>query len=176
MTTFFIGDTHFGHTNILTFEAQHRPFYSVEEMNETLVDNWNKVVTKQDKVWHLGDAVFGAQNAHYLGRLNGQKYLIMGNHDTLDMQTYLKYFGKVYGAKSICVSKEVKIILTHIPTHTNQFSSRFRLNIHGHLHSKFVMDTHKKEVEDMRYFNCSCERIELKPIALDEILLEKGLA
>lgn len=173
-TTFFIGDTHFGHTNILKFEPEHRPFATIEEMNETLVDNWNKVVSKNDTVWHLGDAVFGAQNAWYLGRLNGNKKLIMGNHDTLDMNTYLKYFNKIYGAKSIYLSKETKIILTHLPVHTNQLEYRFKLNIHGHSHSKVVMYSDGVG-EDLRYFNASCERTGLKPISMDEILIMRGL-
>jgi calcineurin-like phosphoesterase family protein len=52
-------------------------------MDETLINNWNKVVDKEDVVFHLGDfAVGGAASwSNLLQRLNGKVYLIMGNHD-----------------------------------------------------------------------------------------------
>lgn len=52
-------------------------------MNEALIDNWNSVVRPEDKVYHLGDACMGNINESLklIGRLNGQKWLIPGNHD-----------------------------------------------------------------------------------------------
>ncbi|MBC8421888.1 MAG: metallophosphoesterase family protein [Pelagibacteraceae bacterium] len=74
-------DTHFGHGNIIKF--CNRPFGSVEEMNETLINNWNSTVNPDDEVYHLGD--FGWKdnklNLEILRRLNGTKYLLRGNHD-----------------------------------------------------------------------------------------------
>ena len=163
MTTFFIGDTHFGHENILKFEAEHRPFNTVVEMNEAIVERWNKVVNPKDTVWHLGDVVFGMDNLKYLGRLNGNKKLIMGNHDGLNMTEYLKYFNRVFGCAKVYYGHgKVRAILSHIPVHPQQMESRFHLNIHGHLHSK--------SLNDNRYFNVSCERNNLTPISLHEIM------
>lgn len=51
--TFFTSDTHFGHANIIRFCK--RPFENVEEMNEALIENWNKVVSDDDTVFHLGE-------------------------------------------------------------------------------------------------------------------------
>lgn len=81
MTTFFTSDTHFGHARII--ELSGRPFSSVEEMNETMVERWNAVVGTSDIVYHLGDAVMGLfeDNVKYLGQLNGTKFLVPGNHD-----------------------------------------------------------------------------------------------
>lgn len=53
---FFTSDTHFWHENIIKF--CNRPFSSVEEMNDTIIENWNKVVGENDIVFHLGDFVF----------------------------------------------------------------------------------------------------------------------
>ena len=60
--TSFIGDHHFFHKNILEYEPIARPFASVEEMNEAMVERWNSVVKPYDKVYHLGDFCFGRGN------------------------------------------------------------------------------------------------------------------
>jgi calcineurin-like phosphoesterase family protein len=80
MNTFFTSDTHFGHANIIRYCK--RPFASVEEMDNTLIHNWNAVVRPEDTVYHLGDfAVGGGPAAPYLRRLNGTIYFCLGNHD-----------------------------------------------------------------------------------------------
>lgn len=78
---FFTSDTHWGHFNILKF--CDRPWPTVEEMDEALINNWNSVVGKNDIVFHLGDFAF-APNWRWkeiLSRLNGEIHLIIGNHD-----------------------------------------------------------------------------------------------
>ena len=55
--TFVIADPHFGDPNIIKFE--NRPFPSVEEMDQTLIDNWNyRVEEPDDTVYVLGDFSF----------------------------------------------------------------------------------------------------------------------
>jgi len=85
MTTFFTSDTHWGHARINALSG--RPFTSVEQMDEALVENWNSVVGPEDEVWHLGDYALGdrARGLGYLSRLNGTKYLVAGNHDKCSM-------------------------------------------------------------------------------------------
>ena len=77
---FFVSDTHFGHENIIRF--CNRPFLNVEEMNEVLIENWNKIVPEDGTVFHLGDFALGGSNIwnEVLPCLNGQIYLILGNH------------------------------------------------------------------------------------------------
>ena len=77
----FTSDTHFYHENILRY--CNRPFRGIAEMNETLVRNWNEVVPPDGVVFHLGDFAFGSPSQwnDILSRLNGQIYLILGNHD-----------------------------------------------------------------------------------------------
>lgn len=150
---FVIADTHLGHSNIINYEPDKRPFSSIEEHDEELVRRWNDTVRKNDTVWHLGDAVFGAHNLPILGRLNGYKHLVMGNHDHYPVEEYLKYFAKLHGAVHYR-----DFILTHVPVHPNQLG-RFRGNIHGHLHS------HK--VPDPRYVCVSAELTNLAPMLMD---------
>jgi calcineurin-like phosphoesterase family protein len=78
---FFTSDTHFFHEGIIKF--CNRPFESVEEMNETLIRNWNETVPKDGTVFHLGDFAFGGWREWMsaYNRLNGKIYLILGNHD-----------------------------------------------------------------------------------------------
>lgn len=159
METFFIGDTHFGHKNILVYEKDSRPFLTMEEHNEALVNNWNKKVSKKDVVWHLGDFCFGKQNISIASQLNGDKRLILGNHDVYDTEDYLKYFTKVYG-----VLLYKTWALSHMPLYD---SPRWELNVHGHIHSK-ILDTGSEKL-NQKYFNVSCENIGLTPISLDEI-------
>ena len=79
----FTSDLHFGHRNILKFCK--RPWDTVEEMNEGLIQNWNRVVGKDDLVFNLGDFAF-ATNGRWkelINRLNGHIHLILGNHDVV---------------------------------------------------------------------------------------------
>lgn len=152
---FFTSDQHFGHKNILRFEPYHRPFDTVEEMNETLIENYNNVVGRNDIVWHLGDFCFGKDNLAIAGRLNGHKKLVMGNHDTYQSSEYLKYFVKLYGCTFVH-----QFMLTHVPVRLTP--NTMYGNIHGHLHSKKIED-------DPRYICVSVEQTNLTPIHYDEI-------
>ncbi len=152
--TWFISDTHFGHVNILEYEKEHRPFSCLEDMHEALVDNWNSVVSKFDKVYHLGDFCFGRKNIEIAARLNGNKRLIMGNHDVYGAQEYLKYFKSVHGVMFWNTG-----VLSHMPIY-NETAMMF--NLHGHLHSR--------KLDNPMYVNVSCEQNNLTPINADAIM------
>lgn len=165
--TWFISDTHWGHANILTFmhnDVPVRNFSSVQEMDETIIENWNKVVKPDDLVYHLGDVVLGTgDNANYLSilnRCNGTKELIKGNHDLLDDSIYLQYFKRV--RHMVVFQKKPKMVLTHVPVHENCVD-RFRKNIHGHIHQSMI--------DDDRYINCCVDFPEnnYTPLHIDEI-------
>ena len=55
--SFVISDTHLGHYNIIGY--CDRPFETLEEMNETLIQNWNDAIKNNDTVYFLGDLAFG---------------------------------------------------------------------------------------------------------------------
>src|SRR6185503_2555547 len=80
----FISDTHFNHNNIIKYS--NRPFFSVQEMNETMISNWNNCVAPGETIFHLGDFMCGKRGdvegiKNLVSRLNGTKVLILGNHD-----------------------------------------------------------------------------------------------
>ena len=158
---FVISDTHFGHSNILTFEHNGnkvREFDSVDHMDETMIENWNRVVRPVDRVYHLGDIVMNRRCMPILDRLNGKKVLIKGNHDIFKLSDYLPYFDDIRAYK---VFPKHMIILSHIPIHPSQMN-RFKLNIHGHIHTNIL--------DDDRYLNVSVEKINYTPLDLNEIL------
>ena len=94
MSTFFISDPHFHHKNM----AIKRGFSCEEEMNELIVDNWNKNISKRDLVYILGDITMEKNNYSILSRLKGEKTVILGNHDKPQhIPELLKYVNKVGG-------------------------------------------------------------------------------
>lgn len=165
---FLTSDTHFGHSGVTKFLRKDgitklRPFDTVEEMDEVLVQNWNKVVRPQDKVYHLGDVLINRRAFTTLSRLNGDKVLVRGNHDIYKDHEYYKYFRSLRG---YVVFQGMNWICSHIPIHTSQFT-RYKLNIHGHLHDKLArLDDGNV---DPRYFNVSVEQTNYTPISLEEI-------
>ncbi|WP_026612830.1 metallophosphoesterase [Ensifer aridi] len=80
---FYVADSHFGHERIIEMCA--RPFSSVDEMDETLIANWNAVVGDDDIVYHLGDFAMNLADEDRVRAifnwLRGRKFLILGNHD-----------------------------------------------------------------------------------------------
>lgn len=80
---FFTADTHFGHWNIAKY--CHRPFLSVEEMDQTLLDAINRVVGPHDILYHLGDFCWwkGERTAQwYRDQINCRTLIMVaGNHD-----------------------------------------------------------------------------------------------
>jgi calcineurin-like phosphoesterase family protein len=86
-------DNHFGHTNILTYCS--RLFVNVDEMDEALIESWNKYIKPDDTVYHLGDFTLGGAKAaeRLFLRLNGIIHVLgyRWHHDKrwIDKQFYL---------------------------------------------------------------------------------------
>lgn len=80
MTTWYTSDPHYYHANVITYCS--RPYASVEEMNESLVLNWNNLVQPDDIVYCLGDFSLAIRPVEtFSQRLMGNKKLVPGNHD-----------------------------------------------------------------------------------------------
>ena len=159
--TFLISDTHFGHANILTFKKHNgdplRSFHNIVEHDEHLIEQWNKTVSPNDKVYHLGDIGFKnfTNLSLILNRLNGTKVLIRGNHDNFKLSQYQQHFKDVRASHTLD-----KFILTHIPIHPESVG-RWKANIHGHLHDN--------SLQDNRYFNVSVEKTHYTPLDFEFI-------
>ncbi len=176
---FFTSDTHFDHAAILTFlgldkVTRIRPeFNDVQEMNEVMIDRWNSVVKPNSKIYHLGDVSMGKTLKHIMPRLNGEKVLILGNHDKMKTDEYLKYFSKIYSWRFFGEKQfRPKFVSCHYPLHPSSFSYKKAYNVHGHIHEKEVMifDDERNYVPDNRYFNVSVERTNFTPLHLDQLL------
>lgn len=163
--TFFISDTHFGHTNVIQYD--NRPFKSALEMNEMMIRNWNSVVNPEDTVFHLGDFAFMQENEiiNIINRLNGQKNLVFGNHD----QT-IKKSSKIKSMFGFCKDYyEVKqgnvtVVLFHYPIGEWNKGHRGSYHLHGHCHGNY---TYPREGRIMDVgVNC----ISYTPISLEKVI------
>lgn len=158
---FVISDLHLGHRNILTFKKQDgtllRPFVDLDQMHETIIGNWNRVVSQKDKIYVLGDVAFGNSAIYLLNEMNGKKRLVRGNHDLRDIGIYLKFFDEIYGVRQLN-----RIWLTHVPMHESSVNEpRVICNVHGHLHGRLI--NHPK------YVNVCVEQVDYTPVNLDVI-------
>lgn len=147
-----ISDTHLSHHNIIKYT--NRPFSSTDEMNQTILNNWNRVVSEDDIVFHLGDFALGmAENrAYFASQLKGKKRLILGNHDLGNSQKYLDIgFQEVYKYPIVF---QQKYILSHRPLDLGADSIFY--NIHGHIHNN--------PSPSDRHANVSVEQIDYTPI------------
>ena len=177
MKYFFTSDLHFGHRNIL--EYCKRPWKTVEDMNEGLIDNWNRVVSPAHTVYFLGDFFFtGKQKAiDIANRLNGAIYWISGNHDKghIKKKELLSRFEGVDKLKNIrvkCVIErdgsyvefDRKVVLCHFPLLVWEGIGNGAWHLHGHSHGSLrVTDT-----------NCRMDvgvdcHTDYRPFSLDEV-------
>ncbi|MGB4778165.1 metallophosphoesterase [Microbacterium sp.] len=152
-------DTHFGHARIS--ELAGRPFGTVEEMDAELVARWNAVVGPGDVVLHLGDLALGPiqESLALTARLNGQRFLVPGNHDRLSTATQSKRaierFLPLYEAAGWTILPEVirgtrhgyRLLASHYPyagdsqetdrhtAHRPRWDDGMPL-LHGHTHAR----------------------------------------
>ncbi len=166
---FLCSDHHLSHGNIIVFKRDDgtplRSFSSIEEHDEFIIEQHNKTVRPNDKVYFLGDVTFHNKYLHLVGRMNGDKVLIKGNHDILKISQYEQYFRDIRAYHFLDT-----FILSHIPIHTESFS-RWSANIHGHLHDKRVKTAFGLNIDE-RYQNVSMEQLDnYTPISLEEMKL-----
>lgn len=186
---FYISDAHVAHRNILRLD--NRPFKTIEENDQAIMDNWNSVVTNDDLVVSVGDMHWGKDDAvyQYARQLNGRKIAIRGNHTIKKPSKKLRDLFEDW-----CDYKEITdngkhIILCHYPIllHKAAYNPDCYM-ICGHVHTtreNDFLEKWSKELRDSRtesghaYGNiinvgAMMPWMGYTPRTLDEILEAKG--
>jgi len=132
MNTYFTADTHFGHNNII--EHSYRPFKSIEEMDEAIINRINLVAKPEDELYHLGDFAWSESWKTYRSRIHCKRiHLIAGNHDSskeCNKASKQGLFESV--SKYIDLKKDgFKLILCHYPIESWRPGY---VHLHGHTH------------------------------------------
>jgi len=132
---FFTADCHFNHTAIL--RMCQRPFATIEEHDQALVDNWNAVVGPGDQIFVIGDFAHKADPEKVrkiFHKLRGAKHLILGNHDGEFVRTQLPW-STVSERMKITVDAQ-KIVLDHYPMRSWQGAHAGAIQLYGHVHNR----------------------------------------
>lgn len=158
---FIVSDTHFGHVNFLKFTDAEgnriRPYDTIEEIDELMVENWNKTVKDNDIVYHLGDVYFG-QGHSVLSRLKGSKRLILGNHDDGKSPHLHAHFKKITVWRMF---PEFNCLLTHVPVDVSSLY-KVKYNLHGHIH--------QQASPTPQHINCCVEVQNYTPKHIEELV------
>lgn len=180
VNVWFTSDTHFGHERII--ELCERPFDSVDEMNETILENF-QVIGAKDIVFHLGDVAMGTltDSLPLVARIPGHKILIPGNHDRVfvgNKPAYRDRFEPVYREVFQDIIRLGRfayaddITMSHFPfggdSHEeDRFVDQRPFDngewlLHGHVHDKWKIN--KKQI------NVGVDVWDFRPVELDQVL------
>ena len=169
---YYTSDLHFGHRNILSFEADSRPFSTVEEMDTEYIKRWNNKVKKGDEIYILGDLSFykGEGTMKILRQLNGMKFLIRGNHDHLflDDPTFDESLFVWVKDTTMIKDGDYRISLFHYPIQVWNEQHHGALHFYGHVHSNSGT-MHPMKYEIPNSYNVGVD-IWGEPVSLEEIL------
>lgn len=178
----FSSDLHLGHANIIAY--CDRPFASVQEMNETLVHNFNSLVEPEDEVYLLGDLCMGnrKKSSEYLFQLNGKLHWVKGNHDQglLKIPEVVERFEWIKDYHEMRVKlesgKKIPVVLFHFPILSWHRKHHGAVCLHGHVHSADRLATAKllsqlnSGKEMPRIFDVGVDANDYHPVMLDELL------
>jgi calcineurin-like phosphoesterase family protein len=183
---FYTADHHFGHQLMLSSTACARPFSSVREMDEFLIDAWNSVVRPADLVFHLGDFAFGlgdaARVASIFRRLNGRKRLVLGNHDfskpNVIHPSLLKLEWDAPPTAALETTDEgQRVYLSHYAARTWPGQHRGAFHFYGHSHGRLPPFGRSRDVgvdcPDVGYaprtFKQLVAEMDLEPVVAEEL-------
>lgn len=159
MSRWLIADPHFGHEKVIKYED--RPFANAEEMNESLINNWNDVVQNNDQVFVLGDFALMINKEKIesiVRRLKGIKFLIKSGHHDDHSNKWWREVG-FQEVSQYPILLDGFYILSHEPCYINDHMPF--INIHGHWH--------RKTVDHPNFINVCVELRGYKPVNFDGI-------
>lgn len=163
----YISDLHFGHVNV-TKEGKdfdNRGFNNIEEMHDYIKQKWNANVDNSDHVFIIGDCCWRVNNQNFdyykelLRSLNGNKHLILGNHDKFVNDRFKKLFEEVVPYKE--VNDEVngankRVILSHyyMPFYNHHYRNAIMLHGHSHNSAESEMERRLTAMLNRQGFPC----------------------
>ena len=173
---YYISDLHIGHANVIRFDS--RPFFTLDEMHETIIQNWNNTVNKNDDAYILGD--FAWKNdigLEVLKQLKGNKYLIKGNHDRLNSELKKQFVSvKDY---DVVRDGENQVVLCHYPIAHWINADYGYIHLYGNIHMGRDSRPFEEYAEHMRQrhipyecYNVGCmlPYMNYTPRTLEEII------
>ena len=136
---YFTSDFHFGHDREFIYGP--RGYNDIYEEAEDLIQKFNSVVTWEDTVYILGDCMLNNDEfgLKCLRRLNGFKYIIVGNHDSISrIQKYQDsgiFMSVDYGGR--LHYNGWTYLFSHYPQITENYQDRHKvISLCGHSHTK----------------------------------------
>ena len=168
----YTSDLHFNHKNILTI-GKSRPFKTIDEMGETFIKNWNNKVLKNDDVYCLGDMFWNMneyQIQSYMDKLNGNKHLILGNHDRIEPNIKSNRWVEIVNYKEISDDNN-RIILFHFPISEWQWYYYNSYHFYGHTHGTFNLaeETLKRKRPNGNCWDVGVDNNNFEPVSFEEI-------
>lgn len=179
MNNYYISDLHLGHSNALCFDS--RPFSTLEEQDEQIIQNINSVVTPQDNLYFLGDISWYSpeKTIELLNQINCKnRFLVIGNHDRIAKDSHVKkLFQGIYDLKRINDNGRI-VVLCHYPLAVWDQSHRGSYHLYGHVHRNVadngMNDTHTilnhPEMKNAYNVGCMLDYMHYTPKTLDEII------
>lgn len=173
---YYIADTHFRDQSI--FDKCKRPFKSIEDMENIIIDNWNKRVKDDDVVYVLGDIAKDDDSSiiQIFEKLNGHKHLIVGNHDhqILDSIRKSKLFESI-NFIDLIMDNGRKVCVCHYPLMDWMEFNRNGILVYGHIHNKSAKNGYsyklmKEYYKDLPAYNCGVDVCDFEPKTLDELI------
>lgn len=153
MKNFYIGDWHYAHANCIAFD--NRPFKTVEEMNDSLIENWNSVVGDKDYVYVLGDMFWcgSTMACSVLDQLKGHKILLVGNHDKFIKNELAQSKFDLIKEYLEIEDNDKRIVLSHYPSpcFKNHYYGWYHFYAHVHASFEWNMMEHQKYLMEQLY-------------------------
>ena len=154
---YFSSDYHIGDGKIIDYCK--RPFKDVEEMNNTIIENHNRIVNDDDVIVFLGDFCF-KDGIEYLSKMKGHFQLIKGNHDRRNGLPCLF-------KKAIFTQHNYKIMVAHDP---DTVFPGFDLYFVGHVHDHWKFKRVIRDKKKMDMINVSVDVWDFKPVSIDQLV------
>lgn len=170
---YLTSDLHLGHHQPFLYEP--RGFKTIEEHDQQIVKNWNEVIKENDEVYCLGDIMLNdnKNGINLWNQLNGQKRIILGNHDTDSRIELLSDCCNttILGYANVLKYQGYHFYLSHYPAIVSNYDANKPLkirtiNLCGHTHTKDKFS----DIDKGLIYHCELDAHNNYPKPIDEII------